>query len=705
MKISKFCFLSLFLMLSCAFVFAQNTSAQKNVNSANRKTAERCLNLSENFMLNSDWQNALNQAELGLAYDDSISDLFYVKAASLSNLGARKADVIETIRQSFAKDNWINYTKNSARILYADMLCDTGLYDESLAVLDEQPLLYSADSEFIRIKNYYRLGTMDSITQARTRLNSSRKIYPKDERFPKLFFMFELAFMSYAERSGAAYELPELVRTIASSYISTIPDYSTTSVDSEIIALLFCEKEQQQRLLKAVGEKNQNSALFAFAGLKAGIISEEKAYNLFFNSSDNTYSLSLLEEFGMLLQDPDLIQNFSDRLNSLEGTVYIDNDLDLQDELVVTYERGRARTISYDKNNDGKLELYAVCDFGAPVSVSFADSTIDMYYDFFPCVGRVTDKTKGNTYHFLTNEYSYNPFEMTVDTLFSRFAVDFYIPLVNGEIECPDEYVLARNASSVELATTEREASKVSYTVFEGRPVFAVFMNYGTRYAYASMENGYPFVRYVDSDNDGMYETSETYDMDNEHKYTGAQDVQLIKNVFGSNTFSEKLYLKSIQIDRNGDTRIEFLEEYLGNNGRISTWDTDEDGVFDYQYVRYPDTGDSILREETIIYNQNGQEYISLQNENGIPMGLRYEGKDVGVVKGNRADCFWIGQAADIQTEQTIFMSFNDDLTPGAVRLVQIEPDGRRFSIIKIGNACFCKELYSTPEDPTGETE
>jgi hypothetical protein len=202
-----------------------------------------------------------------------------------------------------------------------------------------------------------------------------------------------------------------------------------------------------------------------------------------------------------------------------------------------------------------------------------------------------------------------------------------------------------------------------------------------------------------------MYETSETYDMDNEHKYTGEQDVQLIKNVFGSNTFSEKLYLKSIQIDRNGDTRIEFLEEYLGNNGKISTWDTDEDGVFDYQYVRYPDTDDKILREETIIYNNNGQEYISLQNENGIPMGLRYEGKDVGVVKGSREDCFWIAQAADVQTEQTIFMSFNADLTPGAVRIVQIEPEGKRFSIIRIGNAYFCKELYSTPADETGETE
>ena len=400
MRVSKFLLLSVFLISGSVFIFAQNSSGAKSANSANRKTAERCLSLSENFMLNSDWQNALNQAELGLAYDDSISDLFYVKAASLSNLGARKTDVIETIKESFQKDNWINYTKNSARILYADMLCDTGLYDQSLAVLDAQPLLYSADSEFIRIKNYYRLGTMDSITQARTRLNSSRKIYPKDERFPKLFFMFELAFMSYADRSGADYEIPELVKTIANSYIASIPDYSNNSIDSEIIALLFCEKEEQQRLLKAVGEKNQNSPLFAFAGLKAGIISEEKAFNLFFDSSDNTYTLSLLEEFGMLLQDPDLIQNFSDRLNSLEGSLYIDNDLDLQEELVVTYERGRAHTISYDKNNDGKIELYAVCDFGSPISVSFADSSIDMYYDFFPDVGRVVDNTNGNIYHF-----------------------------------------------------------------------------------------------------------------------------------------------------------------------------------------------------------------------------------------------------------------------------------------------------------------
>ena len=177
MKKFKSVFICILLMAGVVqFASAQN----KNAAAANRKTAERCLSLSESFMLNDDWQNALNQAELGLSYDETISDLFYVKAAAQSNLGYKKAEVLETIKESFAKDNWINYTKNSARILYADMLCATGLYDESLAVLDMEPLLYSADSEFIRIKNYYRMGTADSISQARARLNSSRKA-PENE--------------------------------------------------------------------------------------------------------------------------------------------------------------------------------------------------------------------------------------------------------------------------------------------------------------------------------------------------------------------------------------------------------------------------------------------------------------------------------------------------------------------------------------------
>ena len=686
-------FKSIFLCLILFSTALQFAAAQnKNAAAANRKTAERCLSLSESFMLNDDWQNALNQAEMGLSYDETISDLYYVKAAAQSNLAYKKADVLETIKESFARDNWINYSKNSARILYADILCATGLYEESLALLDMEPLLYSADSEFIRIKNYYRIGSSASIAQARARLNSSRKIYPKDLRFPNLFFMFEMAFMNYAERSGSPYEIPELVQTIADSYIAKLPDYSSEDIESEIIALLFCQGEQQKRLLKAVGEKNQNHPLFAYAGLKAGIISEEKAFNLFFESSDNVYDLSLLEAFGLLLTDPALMENFADHLKSLEGTVYIDNDLDLLNELTVTYERGRARTILYDKNSDGIDELYAVCDFGSPVNLSFDGGKIDLVYESFPSVSRVTDNRDGNIYHFLSFDFNYNPFEMTVDTLFARYNVDFYIPLIDSEIEAPDKYLLAKNASSLEMSSAERPGARVSYTVFEGRPVFAVFMSGAYRYAYATIEPGCPFVRYADYDGDGVYETSETFDIDNENKYTNESDIQIIKNIFGDGTFSEKLYLKKIEIDRNGDTKIEFSEQYLGNNGKISSWDTDGDGILDYEYIRYPDSEDGKLMEETILYTKFGEEYVSLQNENGLPVTLKYEGQLIDVIAGDTENFFWVGEKGTLPQEKAIIDAIKEGITEGAVQLVKFD-DQLRLSVIKIGSALFCKAL------------
>ena len=123
MKKCRFTIGFVIILLWCSMpVLAQSASVKRSAAAANRKTAERCLSLSENFMLNSDWSNALSQAELGLSYDDSISDLMYVKAVALSSLGYAKADVIKVIEEAFAHDNWINYSKNSARILYADML-------------------------------------------------------------------------------------------------------------------------------------------------------------------------------------------------------------------------------------------------------------------------------------------------------------------------------------------------------------------------------------------------------------------------------------------------------------------------------------------------------------------------------------------------------------------------------------------------------
>ena len=115
---------SIFSVIFSIYLFS--LSAQNSYQLANRNTALRCLKLAENCLMSGDWNNAMKQTELGLSYDNSISDLMYVKAATLMNMNSKKTDVLVQIKQAFEQDNWVSGKLNGARILYADLLSDTG---------------------------------------------------------------------------------------------------------------------------------------------------------------------------------------------------------------------------------------------------------------------------------------------------------------------------------------------------------------------------------------------------------------------------------------------------------------------------------------------------------------------------------------------------------------------------------------------------
>jgi len=292
----------LLVFLVMAFVFNGLLTGQNSASAANRNTALRCLKLAENCLVGGDWDNAFRQAELGLSYDDSVSDLIYVKAASSSNLGKTKNEVLDIIKEAFRKDNWLGYSQNGARILYADLLCDTGSYEDSLQMLDSEPFILSADAEYIRVKNYYRLGSENSITNARLKVNTARRIYPNDFRFPTIFFMFEYAFMSEAFRTGLYYQPSETVGTIARAYIAKLPDYKELDNEIEILASFFADEKEKTRLLRAIDSKNTRShPVMAIAGLRNGIYTESQAYDLFFSSIGNSYPLEVLQ--GLLPAD------------------------------------------------------------------------------------------------------------------------------------------------------------------------------------------------------------------------------------------------------------------------------------------------------------------------------------------------------------------------------------------------------------------
>ncbi len=683
------------ILLSCGILL--NLSAQSSAAGANKNTALRCLKLAESCLVGNDWQNALNQAELGLSYDNSISDLYYIKAAASLNLGGTKAEALRLLASAFERSAWAGYTKNGARLFLADLLSDTGLYEESLSALDSEPYIYSADAEFIRIKNYYRMGTEESLANARQRLNSDRRVYPADQRFPKIFFMFESLFMSEAERDGIKYKVPEIVSTIAASYIVKLPDYSDRNQELELMAASFARGEDKLRLIKAIDAKNKSlSELLAIAALRAGIYTDSEAFDMFFSASNGELSLDLLETFIALLKDPEVVEQAAKTLADFTGTLYIDDNMDLQYEFTVQYENGRPLYIKYDGNNDGETELYSSCDFGAPVFVYFNSNRIQFFYDSFPKISKVSYNDTKLVFNFLHDDFVFSPFDFAVDNVFARTGAEFYIPYISREVAIPLPQELIEKASSFELPVTERDNARIVYTLSGGNIVFAEFYEDNNRYAYSDFTKEASIIRFVDYDNDCSFETVETFA---EIPYAqeglnSEENDRIVSSVFNFIDGRSNLYLRKVQIDRNANTFSEFSEEYLEYGGKVTIWDNDDNGLPDCQYIRYPQKeGDSLL-EETIYFDSNGLQIIALTIADGVPVKMQLNNSEVMVYAGDAQELYWIENKGSADEESAVLDFVKKEIEQGVIDIFDYEEE--RISVIKVGSSYYCRKIPFT---------
>lgn len=698
----KFFCITVFSLLCLFFLSAQNSpsSVQNSASSANKNTALRCLKLAENCLVAQDWDNAIKQAELGLSYDESISDLLYVKAAAQMNTGSTRAEVLKIINLAFEKNNWTSYTRNGARILLADLLCDTGDYEKSLEILDSEPLIYSADAEFIRVKNFYRMGSVQTINNARLKLNSARRIYPSDVRFPELFFLFEAMFLNEAKKSGIEYAVPEIVRTIAAAYISKFPDYSGQHTQMELLASFFADDAQKNRLVRAIDAKNQTfNPVLAIAGLNVGLYTEAQAFELFFNTSENTVSLSLLETLVSAITDTDVQQKVIEKLVNFSGTICIDENLDLQNEISIEYELGRPQYIRYDRNNDGVIDLYASCDLGAPLFVFFNDNKSEVFYEGFPKVSKVSFVTENYTFNFQHDDLTFSPFEFVQNNVFARLGIEFYMPNINKDIAVPQPEDMVRLSSSVELPVEERDDGKVIFTSEEGHLLFANFFENERKYAYCDFTTGLPYIRYVDYDNDGYYETTELYDLYDEENngFDKDKESSYIEKIFTKAFASENLFLKKVQIDRNGNTFCEFCEQYMENNGKVTLWDNDDNGIWDCQYIRYPQKEGESLVEETIYFGSNGLPVLSLNLIDSVPVKMISNNQEVMVYAGLAPELFWIEAKGTAESEKVVLDFVKKELVQGAIEVIQNGEE--RISVIKVGKKYFCRILPPFEEE------
>ena len=218
----KFLFLFSILSILSVSVFSENLSSAEI---ANRQTAIRCAEVAKSFFMQEDYELAFSQAELGLAYDDKISDLWYVKAMCVKNQNKPKAQVLEFAQKSFEHSDWTYFAEDLGIVLYAEVLIQTGDFEKAYEVLENRKDIYSRDAEYLRALSSYLLG---DVVKARNIIASAVNVFPEDVRFPKLFYKseyFNSVFIGEEIDSGAL--------SVASKLNSKISLW--TKKDSEIL--------------------------------------------------------------------------------------------------------------------------------------------------------------------------------------------------------------------------------------------------------------------------------------------------------------------------------------------------------------------------------------------------------------------------------------------------------------------------------------
>lgn len=680
-----------------------------SLSAANRRTAVRCLKLAESYLSSNDCNNALNQAELGLAYDDSIADLWYIKAAARTGLGGTVAETLPLVTHALTEGEWVDYNRDGARVLYADLLCVTGAYDQALAVLDAAPFIYTSDAEFIRIKSYYCLRTAESIEKARDKVNAARRIYSSDKRFPHLFFKYEYDLHRPVSIMRDGFEFSEsselLVQKIADSFIAKMPEYDNPDAELEIYAVLFASGERQKRMAQAFTSHGMKHPLYALVAMNIGLMSQQEAWDYFCEFADKSVSVELLEDILPFITDEVTVASVKEHLDCFGGTLTVDTDLDCEPNVVVKYLRGRPAEFCWDRENDGITEWSCICDFGVPESLNLTRGNIQLYYGTYPAIVKAVFKSEkiaesAATFNLMDETMNWAPFEIEpMMVAKDLFDFDFFVPYVLVKVPELNENKLIASCSGYDIASNERPGARIRFAVLNGYPQTAEYKANGSVYAHAVFENGFPSVRSVDNDGDGIFETVETFGYDPEnllHRNVEDQE-QIMVNLFGLPVRGSGIYTRMIQIDYNGDTTPEFTEEYLADEGKITSWDFNGDGKWDLRYKRYPkQEADADLVEDAQFYKNPEGTLVTVTKWNAVPVKVEVDGNVLSVTQGANKCFYWIGDEGSADDELYLMQNFDQELDQGVSVILQNKDT--RMMAVKIGSEIFGEILPSYDE-------
>lgn len=698
----------IFSFIFCLFVVLNVWGETDSSAQANRRTAMRYLTLAKNYAAQEDWASVREMAVHGLEYDDSVADLYYFNALSLFKLGSSRGSVILEIEKPFVskKADWVDYNLTNARLFYADMLCNTGLPDKAISVLDEEPLVYSSDAEYIRIKSLYQINTKESVIKAEEKIDSARRVYPGDVRFFYLFFYYEynLSYQINSEKNGfTKIPLSPVAQKIADSFIEHVPDYDKNYKDLEIISNFFTQGEKRSRLLKAFNARGFKHVLYPIAALETGIMTQEQALDYFLEFIDSEIDAKIFFQFYSMITEEDSKKYFDEYLENFKGTLLYDISNTLESNLNVKYERGRAVKITYDENNDDINEWEAELDFGSPKKLFVFNQNSVINFGTYPNVlsivfNDIIPESGVTVFDIIDAEYVSKPFDIVKSPFVS--AIDFFTvdpdSVISGA-ELFDSDKIYQASNSMDKPSFEKDNARIKFSILDGVPYKAEYYCGSEIYAHAHFfSSGNPaIVRDVDTDGDGIFETKEIYYTDDDFSFGASEETKaaVTTKLWGSPLTDANVYLRKVEIDTNRDTIPDFMEIYSAHDGKETVWDSDFDGAADVMYKKYPEEKGQPKREDNSYYVSDisgNMTWVVVQFVDGVPDTITKGGESVKVVSGVESNFFWIGQRENDSYEKNVYGQ-KDIYSNG--QMFQIEESDCYIRVIKIGTNIFARRI------------
>ncbi|MCR5698130.1 MAG: hypothetical protein K6G52_00670 [Treponemataceae bacterium] len=654
---------------------------------AQRQTALRYSLNAKNFIEEEDYSSAISQVDLGLAYDDEISDLWYAKAYSLRKTDGNLNQIYECAKKAYELNDWKYFQSDSCLVLYADVLADTNRNEMAFNLLEGR---FSSDIEFIRAKTCYNTG---DVVKARSIISSATKVFPDDTRFSNLFFKSE-----YNNYFFNGEQLDSASIQIASNFISKIQKISQDYPDVIFYASFFVQDPNfRNRLLRQFFAENSMKVDFLHVAMQNSMIAQDNALTLFLSFLEKPVNSKVFEKTVAQFTDADVKENLMVALADFSGTLTFDFTGDFTDDFCVSYVDGRPELISADLNQDYIVDYRLYCDFGVPTSVEVVSSNSLIKYDSYPAASTICIE-ENTLFSLIDGAYKWMPVSFVEKALFEGFNFYFAYPTQEKivQVSREDYTKLLSNSSSVVCSGIQdgKTYEKV-FTMKNGYPIEILYKMDGVIFGKSLFTDGNLSVRYIDRDLDSIFEIAEYFEFDEDNPLSKEETIKnLYEDLFGTIPAQKGLYPSKIAIDYDGNEIYDCVETFFADGSRVVWY---EGYVETYVFEKHT-LKDGTVNEKFELLNPANSEKITLISKNGVPVKLSDRFEDLDILFDEEHKIYFIDEIpADNIAEEISnhIKTFPDSIFHRSVWTYQDEEgygDVLEFVIVRVGENYFAQK-------------